>query len=135
MKIATVESFTGGLMAAKITSMSGASKYYKGSLISYSNEIKELLGVDTSNGVINKEVALEMALKGKKYFSVDLCISFTGNAGPTAMEDKPVGEVYIAFNDEWYSPEFKGNRNEIRDQAVEFAWEKLQEIMKEQKDK
>ena len=129
MKIATVESFTGGLMAAKITSMPGASKYYKGSLISYSNEIKELLGVDTSNGVINKEVALEMALKGKKYFNADLCISFTGNAGPTAMEDKSVGEVYIAFNDKVYPLALRGNRDEIRNQAIEFAWEKLQNYM------
>ena len=121
MKIATVESFTGGLMAAKITSMPGASKYYKGSLISYSNEIKELLGVDTSNGVINEKVALEMALKGKEYFNVDLCISFTGNAGPTAMENKPVGEVYISFNDKVYPLTLKGNRDQIRNQAVEFA--------------
>ena len=125
MTIATVESFTGGLMAAKLTSIPGASKFYKGSLISYANEIKEKLGIDTSNGVISEEMAKEMAIKGKEFFNVDLCIAFTGNAGPTAMEDKPVGNVYISFNDKVFALCLQGNRDQIRNQAVEFAFEEL----------
>lgn len=127
MTIATVESFTGGLMASRLTSIPGVSKVYKGSMITYANEIKERLGVDTSNGVINKEAAKEMALKGKEYFNVDICISFTGNAGPSTMENKPVGEVYISFNDKVFALELKGDRESIRNQAVEFAIKKLEE--------
>ena len=125
MYISTVESFTGGLMAAKLTSIPGASKFYKGSLVSYANEIKEKLGIDTSNGVVNKEVAKEMALKGKEFFNTDLCISFTGNAGPEAMEDKPVGLIFIAINEKVYELNLSGNRDEIRKQAVDFAFDKI----------
>lgn len=114
-------------MASRLTSIPGVSKVYKGSMITYANEIKEKLGVDTSNGVINKEVAKEMALKGKEYFNVDLCISFTGNAGPSTMENKPVGEVYISFNDKVFALTLKGDRESIRNQAVEFAIKKLEE--------
>lgn len=125
MTIATVESITGGLFAAEITKMPGASKFFKGSLVTYSNEIKEKLGVDVSNGVINKEVAREMALKGKEYFDVDVCVSFTGNAGPEAMDGMPVGKVFIGINEEVFEKDFKGSRNEIRKQCVDFAFNKV----------
>lgn len=119
--LGSVESFTGGMFAAEITATPGASKYFKGSVVAYSNEIKEKLGVDTSNGVVNKEVAIEMALKGKEYLGVDVCVAFTGNAGPTAMEDKPVGLVYIAINEQVHELNLEGDRDSIRRQAIEFA--------------
>lgn len=127
--ISSVESFTGGLFASEIVSQPGASKYFKGSLVAYSNEIKEKLGVNVKNGVVNKEVAIEMALKGKEFFNVDYCISFTGNAGPTGSEGKEVGLFYIAINEnvfEFHYPHL--SRNEIRKKAVEIAINKLQEI-------
>ena len=46
-------------------------------------------------GVVSQEIAGQMASHGKNLLNVDYCVSFTGNAGPTAMEGKPVGEVYI----------------------------------------
>lgn len=129
MKIATIESFTGGLMAAKLTSIPGASRFFKGGLVTYYNEIKAKLGVDISKGVINKEVALSMSQKGKEYFDVDLCLSFTGNAGPTSMENKPVGLVYIGIGEEVFELFLFGTREEIRNQAVEFAFEKIEKFL------
>ena len=125
MTIASVESLTGGLFAATLTKRPGASKFFKGSLVSYATEIKEKFGIDTSNGVINKEVAIQMALKGKEYFDVDICVSFTGNAGPEAMEGKPVGKVFIAINEKVYEKDFKGSREEIQNQCVDFAINKI----------
>ncbi len=125
--LGSIESFTGGAFAAKITSIPGASKYYKGSVITYANEIKEKLGIDTSKGVINKEVAIQMALKGKKFLGVDVCVAFTGNAGPSPMEDKPVGLVFIAINDVVYEKVFEGSRKEVIEKSVQFA----QKILKE----
>ena len=123
--LSSVESFTGGLFAQSITSKPGASKFFKGALVSYSNEIKEKLGIDTSNGVINKEVALQMSLKGCEYFQSDICVSFTGNAGPTTLDGLPVGKVFIGINKQVYELDLVGSRNEIRKQAVEFALKKI----------
>ncbi len=126
--IGSIESFTGGEFAAKLTSIPGASKFYKGSVITYASNLKEKLGVDISNGVINAKVAKQMALKGKKFLDVDICIAFTGNAGPEAMENKPVGLVYIAINENVYKLQLKGDRTQIRQQAIDFAFQKIKNI-------
>ena len=123
--LGSIESFTGGAFAAAITSIPGASKYYKGSVITYASELKEKIGVDISGGVINEKVAKEMALKGKEFLGVDNCVSFTGNAGPIPMEDKPVGLVYIGINEKVYKKNFRGTRTEIINQAVKFAINKI----------
>ena len=67
LTFASIESVTGGMFASEIISIPGASNFFKGSLVTYTNEIKEKLGVDTSQGVINSKVAQEMALKGREY--------------------------------------------------------------------
>ncbi|MGL5204920.1 MAG: CinA family protein [Metamycoplasmataceae bacterium] len=128
---ASIESFTGGMFASEIINNPGASKFFKGSLVAYSNEIKEKLGIDTSNGVINKIVAKEMALKGKEYFDVDYCFSFTGNAGPSAIEGQEVGLVFIAINDEIHKLKLTGSRNEIRKKSVDFAINIFNKLIKE----
>lgn len=128
--VGAVESFTGGLFASTIVEQSGASTYFKGSLVAYHNEIKELIGVDISQGVVSAQVALMMAQKGKDYFGVDYCFAFTGNAGPIGSEDKPVGLIYIALNNQVYEFFWAHlSRNEIRKKAVDFALKKLKEIM------
>lgn len=130
--IAAVESFTGGLFSAKIVEMPGCSKYFKGSIVTYQNEIKEKLGVDTSKGVINKECTRDMALKGKKFFNVDYCFAFSGNAGPDAMENKEVGQIYVALNDKVYDFVIKNaNRNQVREYAVKFALKLLDQLINE----
>ncbi|MDK2819983.1 MAG: nicotinamide-nucleotide amidohydrolase family protein [Mycoplasmataceae bacterium] len=130
MTFAAVESFTGGMFSSKIVSIPGASTFFKGSLIAYNNEIKKKLGVNISNGVINYDVAKELALKGKEYFDVDYCFSFTGNAGPIPMESKEIGLVFIALNDQVFELKLKGTREEIREQSVQFAFNMFQKLLK-----
>lgn len=128
--IGSVESFTGGLFASEITNVPGSSAYYRGSLITYSSEIKNhVLRIDVSHGVISKETALEMTKAGRRLLDVDYCVSFTGNAGPTAMDNKPVGLVYVAINDDVYELQLKGTRKQIKKQAVDFALEKVAAII------
>ncbi len=126
--LGSIESFTGGAFAAAITSIAGASNYYKGTVVTYAKELKAKLGVDTSNGVINETVAKEMALKGKNFLDVDICVSFTGNAGPLTVEGKPIGLVYIAINERVYKKEYQGSRTEIINQSVEFALNEIKQI-------
>ena len=134
MTLGSVESFTGGLFASTITSISGASKFYKGGYVTYATEEKVNLLQIPQNiidqfGVISKEVAYYMANNGRHLLNVDVCVSFTGNAGPDAMENKPVGEVHIgiatAASAQIYSLNLQGDRNEIQRQAVEFVIKKL----------
>ncbi len=99
LTIGSVESMTGGLFAARITSVPGASKVFKGSIVSYSPLIKEnVVGVNKETiakyGVVSKQVAYEMAEKGRKVLDVDICVSITGNAGPTSEPGEAgVGEL------------------------------------------
>ncbi len=137
LTLGSVESFTGGLFAQSITAVSGASKFYKGGYITYATEEKINLicvpeDVIEEKGVVSKEVAYYMANNARQLLKVDVCVSFTGNAGPDAMEGKPVGEVHIGIaskdSAQVYSLLLKGNRNEIQQQAVDFVLEKLLEI-------
>ncbi len=137
LTLGSVESFTGGLFARTITAVSGASKFYKGGFITYATEEKVgLLYVPQSeidaHGVVSKEIAYYMANHARQLLNVDVCVSFTGNAGPEAMEGKPVGEVHICVATKLaaqvYSLLLKGNREEIQQQAVDFALEKILQI-------
>ena len=90
ISIGTVESFTVGNFATMLGNIPGISKVYKGSLVTYQSETKErLLGIEhpliEKYGVVSKEIATLMCVNGKSILDVDLCISFTGNAGPDAM--------------------------------------------------
>lgn len=134
--VGSIESLTGGLFASTITRIPGVSKVYKGTIVSYATEIKEnLVKVDkqviNEKGVISRECALEMAKKGKELLNADLVVSFTGNAGPSSMENKEAGLVYIglAFRSdiEVYELKFKGTRNLIRKKCVDFAFNKILE--------
>ena len=138
LTLGSVESFTGGLFASTMTSVSGASKFYKGGFVTYATEEKiNLVGVPASEvekyGVVSREVAYHMANNARQLLKVDVCVSFTGNAGPEAMEGKPVGEVHIGIATsqmvQVYSLLLKGNRKEIQDQGVEFAMDKLLELI------
>lgn len=133
--ISSVESFTVGNFATRLGSIPGISKVYKGSLITYQNETKErLLSIQKEliekKGVVSKEIASLMCVNGRAILNTDICVSFTGNAGPDAMEGKPVGLVYvgIAFQEiHIYQLQLSGSRVEIQDQAIEFAIKKLKE--------
>ena len=135
--LGSVESFTGGLFAREITSVPGASKFYKGGLVTYATEEKvALLGIPQKDvdefGVVSKEIALQMAELGRKKLNVDFCVSFTGNAGPSAMENKPVGEIYIGVSTkektEAFGYQLEGNRNKIQEDAISLALALLEKI-------
>ena len=128
--LGSVESFTGGLFAKEITKVSGASHFYKGGLVTYATEEKNrLLDIPYEDidqyGVVSEQIALAMAKQGQKLLNVDVCVSFTGNAGPEAMEGKPVGEIYIGiayFEEvEVYAFLLKGSREDIQKEGVNNA--------------
>ncbi|WP_069097020.1 Hsp33 family molecular chaperone HslO [Mesomycoplasma ovipneumoniae] len=127
--IATVESLTGGALAAEIVKKPGASKFFAGGLVCYQNEIKEKIGIDTKNGVTNAKTALKMAKYGLDFFQTKYAIALTGNAGPTVQDGK-LGQVFIAINDEVWELNFTGSRSEIIQASLDFAVKKIKEISK-----
>lgn len=100
--LATAESCTGGTLAHRITEVAGASQYYKGGVVSYSNELKmNLLGVGSETlktyGAVSEQTACEMALGCRKRLQTDFAVATTGIAGPTGgTDEKPLGTVWIA---------------------------------------
>ncbi len=139
LTIGTVESATGGLISARLTSVAGSSDYYKGSAVSYSNEIKmRIVGVKEEtlkkHGAVSHEVAREMASGGRQILNVDICLSDTGIAGPGgATPGKDVGLFYIGLSTKngTLSKEyhFTGNRNQNRRQAADAALAWLKEYL------
>lgn len=140
LSISTAESCTGGNIAHAITLQQGSSAYYKGSVVSYCNEVKmNVLGVKRES--IEKEtevsdnVAKEMAEGVRRLMHTDIAVSTTGIAGPTgALPVKPVGTVYIAaangLSTEVRRFEFIGDRGSVIKQATNAAIEMACESMK-----
>ncbi|AXK51413.1 CinA family protein [Spiroplasma alleghenense] len=102
LTLSSCESFTGGLFGNKLTDISGASEVFLGGIVAYSVESKkQILGI--TSDLINKfttvsnEVAIEMAISCRKIFNSDIAISFTGNAGPNASDNKDVGLAFIGI--------------------------------------
>lgn len=108
--LGTAESCTGGLISEAIVATPGASNYFKGSVVSYTNEIKErLLKVDhevlEEKTAVCEEVACQMARGVMDILDVDFAITSTGIAGPGGgTKDNPVGTIWVAY----------GNREELR---------------------
>ena len=129
--LATAESCTGGMIGAALTSVPGASKVYKGGIISYWSEVKQqLLDVaeeDLQNlGPVSMQVAGAMADGARKALRTNFAVSVTGLAGPGGDEyGNPVGRVYIGYADEKISTSreftFSGDRDAVRRQAAEEA--------------
>ncbi len=140
--LGSVESFTGGLFSREMTKIPGASKFFKGAIVTYATEVKtRLVGVSENTvkqfGVVSQECAAEMVSHGKYLLNVDYCISFTGNAGPDTMENKPVGEIYIGVcaYDLARIQKFQlsGSREEIQSQAINLGMEMLKSLLEEKK--
>ena len=139
LTLGSCESMTGGLFAAQVTSVSGASKVFKGSIVSYSPLVKEgVLGISpnliSKYDVVSKEVAEEMAVRAKRLLDVDVCVSVTGNAGPTAEPGKEgVGVFYVgvAYLDKVavIRKQVDGNREEIRLKAVLAMQEEIKNLI------
>ncbi len=139
--ISTAESCTGGKIAEVLTSVSGASNYFRGSVVSYVTDTKvTVLGVSQQtiddNSVVSFQVAKEMALGIQKLMKTDYAIATTGNAGPSKGDaDASVGTVFIALAtpSDVIVEEFNFGqpREKVIDRTVNKAFEMLQkEILK-----
>ncbi|HEY4613536.1 MAG TPA: competence/damage-inducible protein A [Bacteroidota bacterium] len=135
LKIAIAESCTGGLIADRMSDVSGSSKYFERSITSYSNDSKVAeLGVPSSLieqfGAVSREVAEAMAFGIRTKSGVDIGISTTGVAGPTGgTPEKPVGLVWIGYSDKHETFALKFNfvneRRQIKERASQAALELL----------
>lgn len=101
--LAVAESLTGGLVAAEITAVPGASKVFRGSVTAYATELKHrLLGVDetllAARGAVDPEVAAQMAVGVRQALGADWGIATTGVAGPDPQDGQPVGTVFVAVD-------------------------------------
>lgn len=99
--LAVAESLTGGLVAAAITAVPGASAVFRGSVTAYATDAKaSILGVDAGllarAGAVDAEVARQLAAGVRRLFGADVGLATTGVAGPTEQDGKPVGLVYVA---------------------------------------
>lgn len=131
--LATAESCTGGMIGAALTAVPGASKVYKGGIISYWSEVKQaLLGVDPEDlknlGPVSAQVAGSMADGARKALHTDYGISVTGLAGPDGDEfGKPVGTVFVGLSTRSKTVarqfRFYGDREDVRNQAARAALE------------
>ncbi len=139
LKLAVAESCTGGLVAACITSVSGASDVFDRGFVTYSNAAKvDMLGVGEDiiarHGAVSEEVARAMAEGAIENSDADLSLSITGIAGPEGgSDDKPVGLVHIAvartgFETLHERHVFKGDRERVRVQAVESGLRLLNQV-------
>ena len=105
LTVATAESCTGGAVASAITAVSGSSAYFRGGVVSYSNDAKrDLLDVPdavlAAHGAVSAQTAVAMAAGAARRLGADVAVSTTGIAGPDGgSAEKPVGLVYIAVHD------------------------------------
>lgn len=103
LKLAVVESCTGGLIAHRITNVPGSSDYFIGGVVAYAYEAKvKLLGVSWETlrkyGAVSRETVLEMAAGARRGLEVDIALSTSGIAGPTGgLPNKPVGTVWVGL--------------------------------------
>ena len=141
-RLGLAESCSGGLLAARITDLAGASEYMAGGVVAYSNEAKAaLLGVDPAlieaHGAVSPEVAEAMSIGALARFDADVAVSITGIAGPDGgSEEKPVG--YVCFNARLADgttiardPVIPGGRADIRERSALVGMHLLRQLLGE----
>lgn len=138
LTLTSCESVTGGDFASAVTDVSGASDVYLGGLVVYSDIAKiTLAGVDDTilsvSGSVSEEAVRQMAMGTRRILKSDLSIAFSGNAGPMASSNQPVGRVFtaIAVFDQCYTYEddLTGSRKEIKNQIVQLATRRLLDLI------
>jgi nicotinamide-nucleotide amidase len=137
--LAVAESLTGGLVAAELTAVPGASHSFRGSVTAYATDVKEsVLGVQpgllAARGAVDPDVAEQMAQGVRSVLSADYGIATTGVAGPDPQDGKPVGTVYVAVagarGSAAVSPALSGDRAGIRQATVEAVLALLHETLR-----
>ena len=144
-RIATAESCTAGLLAARLTDRPGSSDYVMGGVVSYSNEAKaQLLGVDPAlietHGAVSEPVAEAMAAGALERFGADTAVAITGIAGPGGgTEEKPVGTVCFTVKladgpTDTRTLRLPGNRSDIRERSTTVAMHLLHRALSPEAD-
>ena len=139
-RIATAESCTAGMLAARLTDRAGSSAYVMGGVVSYSNAAKvELLGVDeallAAHGAVSEPVAEAMAAGALRRFAADTAVGITGIAGPDGgTPEKPVGTVCFGVAVEGApvvtrTIRIPGDRGDVRDRSTTIAMHLLRRIL------
>ncbi|HWU08563.1 MAG TPA: nicotinamide-nucleotide amidohydrolase family protein [Streptomyces sp.] len=133
--LAAAESLTGGLVAAELTSVPGASRCFRGSVTAYATPLKrDVLGVDGAlldeRGAVDPDVARSMASGVRRLLGADWGVSTTGVAGPEPQDGKPVGTVFIAVSgpdgvQKVAGLRLNGGRADIRKESVRSLLELL----------
>lgn len=140
LSLSTAESCTGGGVAALITSVPGSSRYFKGGIVAYSNEVKEvLLHVQPTTlkhcGAVSRETVCEMAKGVMEVMQTDCAIATSGIAGPGGgTKEKPVGTIWIAvaYKNEFSYLKQEGDYGRVMNvqRAIENALCMLEEMLK-----
>jgi nicotinamide-nucleotide amidase len=138
-KLAVAESCTGGMIAERITSVPGSSRYFLGGAVVYSNDLKTLFAdipplMIEAHGAVSKEVALALAENIREICNADIGVGVTGVAGPGGgTEEKPVGLVYVAVTNghkqEVVQRRFFGDRDRIRRWASQQALDLVRRML------
>lgn len=138
LTLSAAESCTGGLVSHSITSMPGASRYFKAAIVAYAPEIKEhILGISPETidkyGVVSRQIASEMAEKVRILTKTDCSVSTTGNLGPDLLEGKELGLIYVAASIEGKTVSrelrLKGDRAGNKEEAAYEALKLLLELV------
>nr|WP_299345211.1 competence/damage-inducible protein A [Allomuricauda sp.] len=135
LSLATAESFTGGKIAQQLTTIPGASAYFKGAVVSYATETKiRLLGVPSdlveTHSVVSEEVAVAMARNVKSILDSDFSIATTGNAGPSKGDsDADIGTVFIAISTPQHTFAEKFTMGNHRERIVQKSVNKAFELL------
>ncbi|NJN77138.1 MAG: competence/damage-inducible protein A [Saprospiraceae bacterium] len=122
--VSTAESCTGGLVAHRLTTVSGSSAYFHGSVVAYDNAIKRnVLGVKSETldkfGAVSEETVTEMVQGVLKVMKTDYAIAVSGIAGPTGGKpDKPVGTIWVAV----------GNKDEVRTHKLQLSKDRMKNV-------
>ena len=144
--VATAESCTAGLLAATFTAVAGSSRWFRGGIVVYSDDLKvSLAGVGpetlAAHGAVSEEVARALAQGARRKCGADYGIGITGIAGPGGeTEDKPVGLVHVALaEDDRRTEHWKlqqiGGRQLVRRRTVVFAMDRLRRaILRRERD-
>jgi nicotinamide-nucleotide amidase len=120
--LALAESVTGGLVAARITSVPGASEVFKGSVVSYATQVKQLVLGVPEGPVVSEEAAIAMAEGAARVLDADVGLALTGVAGPTEQDGQPVGTLFVGLCIDGVSEaahlRLPGDRDQMRQFAV-----------------
>lgn len=137
LSLSTVESVTGGKLSNSIIKKAGASKFFKGSLVTYSIESKiNILQIDKDLiykfSPVSKEISYEMVKSCKKILNTDYCISTTGNAGPSTNDDfSKVGQIFISIATPQKIITEQLSLNGSREEIIEIIVEKSHKLLLE----